>query len=193
MNKRPEATRKTRERIVRAFWTVYEEVKSVRRVTVGTVSQKARVNRSTFYQYFVDIYALLDVVEDELIGEIQESAEEALTAGDPVAGFEEKGRRFLEAYGERLGILLCAEEANSFILKLTRAVKPIILDRFHLDAEDEETACLLMYELSGVIGCLQNWYLEGQRMPAATLVPLLQTFMRRTIGAPSDKFENIDG
>ena len=51
MNKQPEVRARTRERIVEAFFSLYEG-RALREVTVGEVAAAAHVNRSTFYEYF---------------------------------------------------------------------------------------------------------------------------------------------
>ena len=92
MNKQPEVRARTRERIVEAFFSLYEG-RALREVTVGEVAAAAHVNRSTFYEYFDSVYDLLDQVEKELVEKVRQTASEAIGEGSPldVATFATRG------------------------------------------------------------------------------------------------------
>ncbi len=66
MNKQPEITEQTRKNIIHAFCRLYEE-KPIEKISVKEVIALAGYNRSTFYEYFADIYELLEYIEDDVI------------------------------------------------------------------------------------------------------------------------------
>lgn len=70
MNKQPEITEQTRKNIIAAFCRLYEE-KPIEKISVKEVIALAGYNRSTFYEYFTDIYALLEFIEDDVIDYIK--------------------------------------------------------------------------------------------------------------------------
>lgn len=74
MNKNPEITARTKETIAKAFCILYSE-KSIDKITVKEITDKAGYNRSTFYQHFTDIYNLLEYVENDLISRIKSGIE----------------------------------------------------------------------------------------------------------------------
>ncbi|WP_455946571.1 TetR/AcrR family transcriptional regulator [Eubacterium ramulus] len=76
MNKQPEVTEKTRNTIIQTFCEMYEQM-SVEKIFIKDLMQRAGYNRSTFYQYFMDIYDLRDQVEDEVLGLMQARKEES--------------------------------------------------------------------------------------------------------------------
>lgn len=80
MKKQPEATKQTRENIITAFCRLYE-THPIEQIHVKDVITAAGYNRSTFYEYFPDIYALLTYLEDDVIGYIK--AGRAATAHTP--------------------------------------------------------------------------------------------------------------
>lgn len=71
MKKQPEITEQTRKNIVMAFCRLYDE-KPIEKISVKDVITLAGYNRSTFYEYFTDIYALLKYIEDDVIEYIKE-------------------------------------------------------------------------------------------------------------------------
>ena len=70
MNKQPEITEQTRKNIIAVFCRLYEE-KPIEKISVKEVIALAGYNRSTFYEYFTDIYALLEFIEDDVIAYIK--------------------------------------------------------------------------------------------------------------------------
>ncbi|MGX7203730.1 TetR/AcrR family transcriptional regulator [Enterococcus pingfangensis] len=72
MNKQPELTEQTKQKFMNSFCDLYSR-KSIEKISIQEIATKAGYNRSTFYQYFTDIYDLLDVVENSLLNEVQAS------------------------------------------------------------------------------------------------------------------------
>ena len=70
MKKQPEQTAQTRRKLMDSFWKLFCD-DGIDRVTVGAVTKCAGYNRGTFYEYFTDVYDLLDQLEDELLGELR--------------------------------------------------------------------------------------------------------------------------
>lgn len=73
MKKQPEITEKTRNMIVDTFCAMYER-NPIEKIYVKDVISQAGYNRSTFYQYFPDIYALRDYVENDVMETIRAKA-----------------------------------------------------------------------------------------------------------------------
>ena len=63
--------RKAQKAIIDAFITLVKK-KGFLKVTVQDILDKAQVNKSTFYMYYLDKYDLLDKVEDQLLAGLRE-------------------------------------------------------------------------------------------------------------------------
>lgn len=59
----------TKERIKDAFFELYKDQK-IEKISIKEITDKAQLNRGTFYVYYKDIYDLLDQAEDEIIQEL---------------------------------------------------------------------------------------------------------------------------
>lgn len=70
MKKQPKVTEQTRKNIILAFCQLYEN-KPIEQIYVKDVISKAGYNRSTFYEYFEDIYDLLAYIENDVIDYIK--------------------------------------------------------------------------------------------------------------------------
>lgn len=57
---------RTRRSIINAFLELRSK-KPLEKITVKELSEKALINKATFYQHFSDIYELSEVLEDEVI------------------------------------------------------------------------------------------------------------------------------
>lgn len=70
MKKQPEVTEQTRKNIMEAFCRLYTQ-RPIEQIHVKDVISEAGYNRSTFYEYFQDIYALLKCLEDDVFDYIR--------------------------------------------------------------------------------------------------------------------------
>lgn len=60
----------TKKVIKETFLNLLEE-KDIKKITVSEICELADVNRATFYRYYLDVYDLLDKIEDEFIEELK--------------------------------------------------------------------------------------------------------------------------
>lgn len=61
----------THQSLIDAFWELYTQ-KRIDKITVREITAKAGCNRGTFYEYFLDVYDVLEQIENGLIPEIDE-------------------------------------------------------------------------------------------------------------------------
>ena len=71
MKKQSKVTAQTKKNLINAFWSLYCE-KRIEKITVKEITQKAGYNRGTFYEYFTDIYDVLEQIEESLVPSLDE-------------------------------------------------------------------------------------------------------------------------
>ncbi|MBQ8043992.1 MAG: TetR/AcrR family transcriptional regulator, partial [Clostridia bacterium] len=59
-------TEKTKKHIIEAFIELRAS-KPIEKITIKELSDKAYINKATFYRHYEDIYALSETIEDKLI------------------------------------------------------------------------------------------------------------------------------
>ena len=69
------AKQETRKKIVRSFWKLYK-TKEIEKITVKDITDASGIYRTTFYLHFSDIYAILEIIEEKLMKELQQLGEE---------------------------------------------------------------------------------------------------------------------
>lgn len=105
MKKQPLVTEKTKQVFLNAFVELYKE-KPLNKISILELTQNAGYNRSTFYQYFKDIYDLLEYFEDgtldifsqHLLSEINQNLTvNPLTLIDKMIAFYEEYHFYMSA------------------------------------------------------------------------------------------------
>lgn len=104
MNRQPERTERTRQALIDAFWQLYCE-KKIEKITVKEIVGLAGYYRSTFYEYFSDVYDLLRQVEEQLLEDFRSAGRRAFLSGS-LEELIENVLQFYEKNGERLAILM---------------------------------------------------------------------------------------
>ncbi len=132
MNKQPEITDATREAFITAFFRL-AEIKNIYSITIREVTNLAGYNRTTFYRYFQDIFALIEYAEDAFINDLLDSILPVL--GENKSLNEDFFRIYLNKFKEhreRLSILLCDQNRAHFI----RRIQDQTLHRMNAPIED---------------------------------------------------------
>ena len=181
MKKQPQVRERTREKMFDAFFKEYKE-KTLRGVTVGAVSRRANVNRSTFYEYFTDIYDLIDQAEDSLLTEMLSRIMQLQKEGfneqrQQLMGY---GEKIINEYGERLAILL-GHGDTGFSQKMIAAMKPVTTEIFQIDITDPKAELLISFILSGITGYITVWYNNGKPVAIHDMVAALQSIMAYSV------------
>ena len=177
MNKRAEITAQTRQNIIDAFWSLYCE-KRIEKITVKEISIRAGYNRGTFYEYFLDVYDVLDKIEDSLIPSLKELPPFSTptgTIGMPIDVF----LNIWEQNAKYYSVLLGDKGDPAFAGKLKNSIKPAIMkaldNRPHSDLCDLDY--ILEYTLSAMIGVMSYWFQQKDAPSRDTLFRLIHKLM----------------
>ena len=102
-------SRGTESRIRQAFTALLVE-KPIQRITVKELCQKARVNRSTFYAHYVDIYDLLAKLEEDMVEDFQRALEPLLNSGRDSSALLDGDMEEPSLLGIMTGIYQCLKD-----------------------------------------------------------------------------------
>lgn len=169
MKKQPEITEKTRQTFIDAFCELYSQ-KPIEKISIQEIANKAGYNRSTFYQYFTDIYELLDFVEHDLLDyikrELAKKEASIPTIQDILHCFEE------EKYISILNALLGDYGSIHF---LERLKKEIPYDKWALNFPKDNaiTPYLTEFYISTSLSLFQLWFRRQKDLPSDELFPLI--------------------
>jgi len=164
MNKQPEITDRTRGTLISAFCKLYQQ-KPIERITILEITRAAGYNRSTFYQYFRDIYDVLEYIENDVLEYIREKAKEHT---DDVQGI----LALFEAKGEYLSALLCDYGNNRFIERL-KEVLPDEAIAMGLPKKHPLTPYLMEFQFSTKLAMFRLWQSRGRDLPLDDFIALI--------------------
>jgi AcrR family transcriptional regulator len=179
MKKQPEITTQTRENLIQAFWGLYRQ-KKIEHITIKNITTRAGYNRSTFYEYFVDIYDLLNQLEDTLLEYLKEQILDSLDGGlnDDII---QKLADVYESKGDYLGILLGENGDPNFVKKLKTVMRSTLVGTFRLPEKEIHTSYIFEFGMSAIIGTVTHWYQSKRDLPSKEMVRLLRSMLERGI------------
>jgi AcrR family transcriptional regulator len=195
MKKQPEITTQTRENLIQAFWGLYRQ-KKIEHITIKNITTRAGYNRSTFYEYFVDIYDLLNQFEDTLLEYLKEQILDSLDGG-PNDDIIQKLADVYESKGDYLGILLGENGDPNFVKKLKTVMRSTLVGTFRLPEKEIHTSYIFEFGMSAIIGTVTHWYQSKRDLPSKEMVRLLRSMLERGITSEikenSGRSFNMDG
>ena len=175
MKKQPEITAQTREKLIEAFWSFYCE-KKIEQITIKEITDKAGYHRSTFYEYFNDIYDVLDQLEESLLDYIKVKVINRLD-GDLSVDLTQNIASIYDVKGEYLSVLFGENGDPNFVKKVKALMLPVLTDTFGLSGKDIHTAYIYEFATSGIFAVVTHWYKTGKNLPSKELASLVRSMM----------------
>ena len=188
MKKQPELTAQTKENLTQAFWSLYRKQK-IEHISIKDITNKAGYHRSTFYEYFVDIYDVLNQLEEALLNYLKEQVLSSLENGlsDDII---QKLANVYETKGDYWGTLLGENGDPYFAQKMKAIMRPALINAFGLTEKDVHTAYIFEFGLSALIGTLTHWYNNQREISSKELVRLMNSMLATGILPEIQKYTN---
>ncbi|MBQ3089908.1 MAG: TetR/AcrR family transcriptional regulator [Oscillospiraceae bacterium] len=157
MKKNPAITEATQRALKEAFWTLYLQ-KPAEQITVREICDLAGYNRSTFYQYFRDVYDVLEQIEAFILEKVGELGKLLAHAGQ----HQSLAQILSAVFGNRnqeaklLRSFLMLEWNHTFERRLIEQLKALLISIFPwpedlLDAE----YLFLEYHINGILSLVK--------------------------------------
>ncbi len=170
MKKQPEITDRTRQKFVDAFWTLAKK-KPVSKIAVSELTRLAGYNRSTFYEYFLDIDDLLSYIEDKLIEKVKASAQDSLSDDKSSASFF---TMVFSAMNEEIYILLGPNGDSSFLPRARTELIPLASQFLPCPSDLENFDYLVAFVNSAMFGLLEHWHEKNKNISPEEISELMQ-------------------
>lgn len=185
MKKQPEITAQTREKLIEAFWRFYCE-KKIEHITIKEITDKAGYHRSTFYEYFVDIYDVLNQLEEALLEYIKTNVIKSMGADD----FTQIIANIYEVKGNYLSVLLGENGNPQFAQKIKNIMRPALSNAFELSENDIHTSYIFEFGMSAIIGTITLWYNNKKDLPSKELARLIRSMLETGIAPELKKYSS---
>lgn len=155
------ARSKTTNAIIQAFWELYAE-KDIWRITVRDITEKIGIHRATFYLYFDNVYAVLDVIKSEQLDKVANVCSTYTSSDNEYAEFLNAMHNLYQDNKNFLSPLLSQFRDNSFSIQCRKILKNKLRKDIGWSDYPEESVSFFITDsvLSGLIetflSCLQS-------------------------------------
>ena len=174
-------TYQTQKDIMDAFWSLYCEQR-IEKITVKEVIHKAGYNRSTFYEYFRDVYDVLEQIENEIIPTRDELP--AVSFVNMEIGMSiELVMNLYDKNTEYYSVLLGDKGDPAFATRLKNAIKEAVKEALSSGVEMDliELDYILEFVLSAMIGIMNYWFKQDVKISSQELATLIKELMENGI------------
>ena len=141
------------------------QTKSIKEITVKELVDEVDINRSTFYLHYTDIYQMLESIEDELEGEINQ-----IVNNHPVDSYYKESfpmiKEILEVLWDNRDIcnaLLGSNGDMAFVLRMESIISHhslhVLTTTFATDVTNIKYA--YAFCLTGCVGMVKSWLESG--------------------------------
>lgn len=189
MAKHLETTEHTKATISEAFWLLYVR-HGMDNVSVKDIINKAGYNRSTFYQYFDNKYAVLEYIED---GIIQHFIDALTMVYLNEAKLESSLDIIAELYSSRaeyLSVLLGHNGNPAFFPKVKDKIYPLWMKIIRIANPNETSRLIFEYSVSGVFSAITHWYNNGVTISSKELAGMMRQIAFNGAVSEIAKLEN---
>lgn len=170
-------TQRTRRSIINAFIELRAN-KPLEKITVKELSEKALINKATFYQHFEDIYELSESLEDEAIDTIFNSIPHVNSLlENPGEGCRELFDA-LTSQSALVGILFSGTRQPLLISKLEPKVKAAVFSAHPEYQGDLEKEILLTVLVQGNAGAFAAYRQADQQRVIDVLAKISECLAR---------------
>lgn len=173
MNKHSELTDATRQAFIDAF-VLINKVKSIEKITIKELTDKAGYNRTTFYNYFTDIYSLYEYVEWYVFSQVRGQIKENMRQVNDRRKFIQTFTKQCIQWKEYLVIVLNNPFSQRFTVQVKEQMILYWIEEFQLPNDDIKIQYKLDFYLSALFSIMSRWLKNQEDMQLDELAELLQ-------------------
>ena len=173
--------RRTKQLIKQSLIELMHE-KPFKDITVKDITERADLNRGTFYLHYVDIYDLLSKIEDETLQAIEEMMLDYRCKINMPSCYELLDELFsyIEDNRDLFEVLLHSQSEGIFLSKLQYLIKTMGLDLMNMiykDTSRPHYCYFLSFVLNGVLGVTEQWFNNGMDMSSTEMATMIDHFI----------------
>lgn len=190
MAKLSKQTEMTQKNLQEAFWILYSK-QSIDKITVKDICNLAGYNRSTFYQYYTDVYDVLHKSESQLLDEVYEFVIQLVEQANHLNASQVLQTVFelFTQNNKYFSVLFGSYGDKEFTQKIVDSLKPLWIKYFFNSANHTpaEVDLLMEFYISGVISMYQKWFIDHHGISFERIIQLIYQTLPNT-----SCFENFD-
>lgn len=175
--------RKTKKLLKESLIELMNE-KKVKDITIKDITERADLNRGTFYLHYLDIYDLLSQIEDEIITNLT-ALLKTFNETQTLSSYEllEQLFNYLYENKEIFRVLLYTNSDTQFLNKLQTLIKTMglyTLQNVYKDSQPIVYTYFLSFISSGVIGMVEHWFENGMTLTPSEMASMVDQMITKS-------------
>ena len=191
---------KTKRAIRNAFAKLTAE-KDINDITIIELAAAADINRKTFYNYYSDVYQVIEDIERDILQsyEVLLGNVEFKQSMDAPYSLFERFSKLINMDPEFFGCLLSMSGNTQMITRIMRLLKDKTREKMvsQLDIEEYKADIMIDYVLSGMLSVYQHWFASDRSVPIEEVTQIISTMSFSGINGSAsvtlDPFRASDG
>ncbi|MDS0525277.1 TetR/AcrR family transcriptional regulator [Clostridium sp. SHJSY1] len=174
------------EHVIRKVFLDLLKEKNLNQITVSEISRTANLGRGTFYLHYKDVYDLYSCIEDELYSELEKLFDKASPCNNitNLMTLTDNIMDYISMNSETFQIFFSHEDNVKTLSKLKKIFNDKILqetekffgDKYNTTEYDIIEANFIV---SGVVGVLKEWLINGMKIPKENVSVILQKILTK--------------
>lgn len=189
-------TRVTQLMIRKAFTELMRE-KPIESITISELCKRASINRSTFYNHYLDLYDLRDQIVDNLKGEFYQALKSLLT-NNPVdqtpVKITAKIFECIQNNSDMCQVILGRYGDDKFLAEFVQFGREFVMKSYRIyfeNAAPKQIDYFYTFVSCGIIGLLRKWLSDGLETPPDEIARMAESMMLQGAGCLYDKYEGL--
>ncbi|BAK56129.1 TetR family transcriptional regulator [Candidatus Arthromitus sp. SFB-mouse-Japan] len=187
MKKQQDTTNETKNSFIVSFCKLYMK-KPIEKISIRELTDTAGYNRTTFYNYFSDIYDVLDYIENSSIRYVKKNIIIDMKKENPSKQFINTFLNIYENWESYIKVLLSNQNSAHFTDRLKKELFSSCMDAFNLPKNNIRAEYILDFYLSAIISVISRWIKNQSEMSSLEMANLLEDMLKNNIFTKIDNY-----
>lgn len=176
-NQKPDRRIRRTQKLLKDSLTELMQEKEFKNITVKDITDRADLNRGTFYLHYNDTYHLLQQMQEEVLNDFQDMINRYGHSfkGDTLLPVLNPVIDYIVANSAICSILFENSASNDFLDKFHHLIREngsLIIRDLYPDADETVSICFFEFITYGLLGMLKQWVYTGMILPKDKLASL---------------------
>ncbi len=163
---------KTDKMIRDAFLELIDTI-GFEKITITNLTNKAMINRTTFYLHYTDKYDLLEQIENNILDELEKITSKISLDSEEIFSLLLKMYKYIEKNQKIFKLLICNNIDPSFYFKLNKIMKHIYYKNIDKDVIKIPEHYLLSLITGIHMSTINEWIKSGMKETPEEIVSIL--------------------
>ena len=173
--------RRTKQLIKQSLIELMHE-KPFNEIKIKDITERADLNRGTFYLHYVDIYDLLSSIENEIFETLEKLLLAYHSNSLQISCFDllKEVFSYIETNRDLFEALLNSQVEEAFLTKLQALIKTLGLELMQATYKDTSLphySYFLSFVLNGVLGVTEQWFKNGMDLSSTEMATMINHFI----------------